>query len=605
MADLSPLAVAVPFLVAAALVASLRFHRRRDDLVAVLTAIAVAVFCGVLITQVPDSGLLVADLGGWQPTRGGAVLGIVLAIDPLGAALATLAAVLVAVALLFTWRFFDIPGPAFHALVLVFLGALVGFSLSGDLFNLFVFFELMSVSAYALTAYRINRPAALQGALGFAVVNSIGAMLILFGIALVYGRTGALNLAAVGESLASRPADGLVVVAFALIVGGFMVKAAIVPFHFWLADAYAVAPTPAAIVFTGVMSDLGLFAIARVYWGGFEGALGGSADELRAVLVGFAVLTMLVGGVMCLLQPHLKRMLAFATISQIGVALVGVGLLTPAAGAGAILLVPADGLLRAGLFVCIGIIVHKTGSVHGAACHGRGREVPRLIGWLFIAGALGLAALPPFGAFSGKALLEGAAADAGYAWVIVPVFIATVMTAAALLRAAGNIFLGWGEAPRGPELDTDREATEIVGAPGYVPVVTMATATLLVVAGLGIGTVPGIVDSAQHSATRFTDRATYAATVLDRPAPRPAQSEQTGIGIGEVLISLLTAAAAVTLALALLGRLPYLRAPPALRSAWARGVFRLRRLHSGQVGDYVAWMVLGFAVLGGTIALAT
>ena len=168
-------------------------------------------------------------------------------------------------ALVFAWRFFEAVGPTFHALILVFLGALIGFALTGDLFNMFVFFELMSVSAYALTAYRIERAASLQGALTFAVTNSVGAVMILFGIALLYGRTGALNLAQVGEALASRPSDGLVVTAFALITGGFLVKAAIVPFHFWLADAYAVAPTPAAIVFTGVMSDLGIYAVARIY----------------------------------------------------------------------------------------------------------------------------------------------------------------------------------------------------------------------------------------------------------------------------------------------------------------------------------------------------
>ena len=175
---------------------------------------------------------------------------------------------------MFAWRFFDAVGPTFHALILVFLGALAGFALTGDLFNMFVFFELMSVSAYALTAYRIERPASLQGALTFAMTNSVGAVMILFGIALLYGRTGALNLAQVGEALAARPSDGLVVVAFALITGGFLVKAAIVPFHFWLADAYAVAPTPAAIVFTGVMSDLGIYAVARIYCDGLRGAAG-------------------------------------------------------------------------------------------------------------------------------------------------------------------------------------------------------------------------------------------------------------------------------------------------------------------------------------------
>src|SRR6185503_16504555 len=169
-----------------------------------------------------SDGSLVTWLGGWNPRPGGIAVGIDLAVDPFGAALALLAAVLVTAALVFAWHFFEAVGPTFHALILVFLGALIGLALTGDLFNMFVFFELMSVSAYALTAYRIERAASLQGALTFAVTNSVGAVMILFGIALLYGRTGALNLAQVGEALASRPSDGLVVRAFALITGGFL-----------------------------------------------------------------------------------------------------------------------------------------------------------------------------------------------------------------------------------------------------------------------------------------------------------------------------------------------------------------------------------------------
>ena len=151
---------------------------------------------------------MVSYLGNWRPLPNGAEIGITMTIDALGAGLATLAAVLVATALLFTWHYFDTQGPTFHALLFVFLGGLAGFALTGDLFNLFVFFEVMSVSAYALTAYRIERPAPLQGALGFAVTNTVGAMMILFGIALLYGRTGALNMAQVGAVLATRPPTG-------------------------------------------------------------------------------------------------------------------------------------------------------------------------------------------------------------------------------------------------------------------------------------------------------------------------------------------------------------------------------------------------------------
>jgi multicomponent Na+:H+ antiporter subunit D len=162
--------------------------------------------------------------------------------------------------------------------MLVFLAAIVGFCLSGDLFNMFVFYELLSVAAYALAGYRTTDPGSVRGALNFAITNSVGAILVLSGIALLYGRTGALNLAQLGQALASRPADRWVVVAFLQHMGAFFVKAAVVPFHFWLADAYALAPTAAGVLFAGVVSELGLYAVARVYWTVFSGPLA----EVRA-----------------------------------------------------------------------------------------------------------------------------------------------------------------------------------------------------------------------------------------------------------------------------------------------------------------------------------
>jgi multicomponent Na+:H+ antiporter subunit D len=425
-------------------------------------------------------------------------------------------------------------------------------------------------------------------------------MMILFGIALLYGRTGALNMAQVGSVLASDPADGLVVVAFALIVGGFLVKAAIVPFHFWLADAYAVAPTPAVIVFTGVMSDLGIYAVARIYWTVFEGPLGPHAEGIRAVLVSFAVLTALLGAVMCVLQVHLKRLLAFATISQVGLAMIGVALLTPAGLAGAALLIPADGLLRAGLFVCLGILIHRCASVHELDLRGQGAKVPRLVAALFVAGAVGLAAAPPLGAFVGKSLVDHAAADVGYGWVAVISIVATVLTSGALLRAAGRIFLGRGVgADRGPE----REESEFAGAPGYTPVAVLVSATVLILAGLLLGIFPGIVHDAQDAAARFTDRSLYSAAVLGQALPPLPHAEHPGIGLGAVGLGLLAAAGSIAMGVALLRARPPSAHLDESATLVQAGLLRLRRLHSGQIGDYVAWAVLGFAALGGTLAL--
>jgi multicomponent Na+:H+ antiporter subunit D len=601
MGEIAPLAIAIPF-AAAALLAALKPWRTRDDLVATIVASSMVIFCGALVIDAVGSHApVVSYLGNWRPLPNGAEIGITMTIDPLGAGLATLAAVLVATALLFTWHYFDTRGPTFHALLLVFLGGLAGFALTGDLFNLFVFFEVMSVSAYALTAYRIERPAPLQGALGFAVTNTVGAMMILFGIALLYGRTGALNMAQVGAALATRPADGLVIVAFALIVGGFLVKAAIVPFHFWLADAYAVAPTPAVIVFTGVMSDLGIYAVARIYWTVFQGPLGPHADGIRVVLVGFAVLTALLGAVMCLFQAHLKRLLAFATISQVGLAMIGVALLTPSGLAGAALLIPADGLLRAGLFVCLGILIHRCASVHELHLHGQGGRVPRLVGGLFIAAAVGLAAAPGLGAFAGKSLVEDAAGEVGYGWVIGVFVVATVLTSGALLRAAGRIFLGRGVGAAA--VDPDSEESEFAGAAGYTPNVVLASATLLILVGLVLGLLPGLVHAVQDAAARFADRSLYDAAVLGRALPPVPHAEHPAIGVLSVALGLLTAVGSIAMGVLLLRHPRPFAHPKDPMNLFQSAVLRLRRLHSGQIGDYVAWAMLGFAALGGALAL--
>ena len=532
-----------------------------------------------------------------------------MAIDPLGASLALLAAGLVGVALVFAWRFFAAVGPTFHALILIFLGALAGFALTGDLFNMFVFFELMSVSAYALTAYRIDRPASLQGALTFAMTNSVGAVMILFGIALLYGRTGALNLAQVGEVLATRPSDGLVVVSFALITGGFLVKAAIVPFHFWLADAYSVAPTPAAIVFTGVMSDLGIYAVARIYVTVFEAPLEPHEAGLRAVLVGFGVLTALVGAVMALAQDHLKRLLAFVTISQIGLALIGIGLLTPAGIAGAALLIPADGLLRAGLFVCFGAVLHRCGSVYQSHLHGHGRLLPRVFPIFFAAGVLGLAAVPPLGAFPGKALIEEAAVEVSYGWVAAVFTIATVLTSAALLRAGARVLLRLGSARAARHRSArpaDRRTANWSAPAGACRAVMFASAAVLIVAGLVVGARPGAFEAAQRTARAFADREVYAAAVLGRPLPPAEPIEYLHVSALAVGLSVFTVLATLALSAILLERprLPF-AIPDAIQRPANAGVHRLRRLHSGQIGDYVAWATFGFALLGALIAVAT
>ncbi|HZU91840.1 MAG TPA: proton-conducting transporter membrane subunit, partial [Stellaceae bacterium] len=190
---LAPLPVALPLLAAALLLVCERpLHGPKIDAVAVATAAATTVICGLLAWRAAPQPI-VTWFGGWRPHQGVAI-GIAFTVDLAGAALAALAALLFTASFVFAWGYFDEVGARFHVLMLIFLAGIAGFCLTGDLFNLFVFFELMSASAFALCGYKIEEPESLQGSLNFAVTNTIGAFLVLSGIGLLYGRTGALNM---------------------------------------------------------------------------------------------------------------------------------------------------------------------------------------------------------------------------------------------------------------------------------------------------------------------------------------------------------------------------------------------------------------------------
>jgi multicomponent Na+:H+ antiporter subunit D len=526
--------------------------------------------------------------------------------DPLSAGLAVLAGALMSCALLYSWRYIDSVRGRFHVLMLLFLAGMEGFALAGDVFDMFVFFELMGAAAYALAGMKIEDKSAVQGGLVFGIINSLGAYLSLAGVAILYSRFGQLGLPQLGAALSRHRPDALIVASFVLILTGFLVKGAVVPFHFWLADAHAVAPAPVCVLFSGVMVELGLYGVARVYWVAFSRTVP-HGDTGRAFLV-MGALTALTGTVMCFAQRHLKRLLAYCAIAHIGLFMLAIATLTPAGTAGAAVSVVSQAGVSGALFLLAGILLDRYGTVDEVRLHARATR-DRWLAALYAAAALGLAGLPPFGTALGTSIAANSMVSAGFAWGPALFILVSAVTGGAVLRAGLRAYLGLG--PR-PETGADESAEETTGDGEERDVrslprtpLTMAVSIAVLLAGsLALGVVPGVGRAFGTAAGRFTDPTAYIRQALGQAAVLPGRVV-TGMSwtAPGITWGILSAALAVCLAVAAV----YARRLPApLRRAArpARPVLHgLHRLHSGHIGDYVAWLFAGVAALGALIGL--
>ena len=600
MSTVAVLLVAGPLLVGAVLAAVgvTRRGRALGDPVAMAVAVAVCAGAGWAALHAGRDTVVLWP-GGWSPVDGTA-RGIALVIDLPASLTVLLVGLLTVAALMFSWHFFDESGGAYDVLVLVFLGSCAGFVLAGDLFDAFVWFELMGVAAYALTGLRVEEPRSIHGALSFGIVNTLGASLSLVGITLLYAHTGELNLAAVGEALQGSPGGPVVPVSCALLLTGVLVKMALVPFHFWTADAEAVAPTPVCVLLSGAMVSIAGYAVARWWWVVFDGtAIGGT---LRPALVGFGAVTAVVGAVMCLGQRHVKRLLAYSTVAHAGVLACAIGTLTAPGVAAAGTYAVGHAGTKGALFLVTGLLLNRFGSVDEHELFGQGTGM-RVAGGCFVLGGLALAGLPGLGTWSGKAALSHAAGEAHLPCLELVVLVVSVLTGGAVLRAGLRIFAGLGERPA-PEGEIE-EQPEVSGGPrpGSPRVVVPPVVLLLLTAVPALG--PGAGQVAAAAGEVLTHRSGYAGAVLAGtaspphvPAPEPLWSPlSVATGLVGVLLALGVAAAA------LWGpRLPRLarRALAAART----GMRALHSVHRAHVGDYVSWLLVGFAVLGAALLLS-
>lgn len=440
--------------------------RRVLSILAVLAQVGLAL---LLLARVADGSILTYALGDWP-----APYGIVLVADRLAAGMLLITALLALFALLYAARGTDLEGRHFHVLFQLQLFGLNGAFLTGDLFNLFVFFEILLLASYGLLLHG-GGAARTRAGLHFVVINLAGSTLFLFAVGTLYGVLGTLNMADLARRMAQvGPAElGLVQAAGLLLFGVFALKAALVPLYLWLPAAYAGTSAPVAALFA-VMTKVGVYSILRLDTLIFGGLAGDSAHLLGDWLLPLALITLALGMAGVVASTGLRRQTAYLVIASVGTLLTAAGLGTAGGLAAGLYYLPHTTFAAGALFLLADGIAHRRGELADRFAPDGSMSHPRLLGTLFFITAVLIAGLPPMSGFVAKFLiLRAALPHPELAWVMAVVLVTSLLAVIALARSGSLLFY----------------RARVVAAPAgerLLPELTPTTALLLLCLGLVI-----------------------------------------------------------------------------------------------------------------------
>ncbi len=396
--ELVLLPIIIPLAGAAVAIVVRRNHRVQAgwSFVAMLAALLSSV---ALLIAVLDSGQpIIFQSGAWP-----APFGISLVADALSALMAVMYQVVLAAGLLYALGCRDkcVQYPGFFPLFLTLAASLTGAMLTGDLFNLFVFAELVVISGTVLTAISDDK-SGVEAAFKYFFISLIASALLLIAIGSLYASYGTLNMADLARRIAAEPDRPLLPIALATLTAAFLIKAAVFPFHFWQPDFHSASPTAVSAMLSSVVVKIGVYGLLRMTTLIFVG----QAGPLRELLVVLGISGILFGGLAAIGTYHAKRMLAYSTLGQIGFMLVGIGWGTPLSLMAALVFAFNHALLKSAMLMLAGNVASRAPIKTAAfdVIGGLGKTLPQA-GALFLLGGMGLAGLPPMNGFLSKYLL--------------------------------------------------------------------------------------------------------------------------------------------------------------------------------------------------------
>lgn len=472
---------------------------------ALLGSLALAVVSLWLLARVWSQGILVVEMGEWP-----APFGIVLVADLLGAIMVVLTGITGFATAMFS---LGTIGKAhsrygYYPLMFLLLAGVNGAFLTGDIFNLYVWFEVMLVASFSMLILGGER-AQMEGAIKYVTLNLVSSALFLAAIGLLYGLVGTLNMADIAQRVHNLEDTGMVTVVSMLFLVAFGIKAAAFPFFFWLPASYHTPQVAVSALFAGLLTKVGVYALFRMF------TLIFSLDEplTETLLIWMAGLTMLTGVLGAAAQFEFRRILSFHIISQIGYMLMGLALaaVSPLALVGGIFYIMHHIIVKANLFLVSGVVFALRGSYDLKALGGLYRDRPGLA-LLFLIPALSLAGIPPLSGFFAKYIVIRAGVEAE-AWGLVAVaLVVGLLTLYSMVKIWAEVF--W-KAPPEPVADPEDAASRDTVPPNVNVPLLYATVALLagITVAVGLGA-QSVLTVAEEAAAQLLNPSGYINAVL-------------------------------------------------------------------------------------------
>jgi len=386
---------------------------------------------------------------------------------------------------------------SFYGLYLLLVAGLTGMTVTGDVFNLYVFLEITGLAAYGMVATG-DRADAAVAALKYLLIGTVGASLYLLGVGYAFVGTGTLNMADMAEKLATLGYDSpLVLTAFGLVVGGLVVKIALYPLHTWQPDAYSTAPDSVSTLISALVSTVAAYALARILFSVFTVDFFLAVPIAQYALLAIASVSIVAGSLLAVTQTDIQRMLAYSSVSQFGLVVVGIALATPIAVVGAIVHLVGHAVMKGGLFAASGIVRRKTGVKSVEEFDGLADRAP-IAAACFAVLSLAMVGVPPAVGFVGKWYIVVGAVRAGQWAVLAVVLASTLLTLAYFLRLIERMYFTAPDHGAGH----DGESEPVGDAPvadGGQPAVSTGMVALIVVASItavALGLVVPAIESA-------------------------------------------------------------------------------------------------------------